>query len=322
MEAALFLIEGSLKAEVGLLHLVADADQILDRVLALVQAAVDQGGVGRPVGVVHDMLEDLVHLQGGAAFTGVQDGGVHAKGAGDLNAVDAGDGAGLLNGQDLGALLAGRDGGHESGAAAADDAHVHIIGLIRTGDSLDRAAEPGLGIAARLLDAVGNGFLHRAGGVGRAGNAVQAQSLVFHDGGDQLLLNLGEEDRGLVLGDNLNTFKGGFGKGALHGDIAQVAICGRLILAGLIRGIRECGGGHTQELGRGQAEAGSGGALQEFPTGDFLFCHGITSFLFILMVRASFVKTLTRLDFILSHLQYQCKRKHSFAIVFYIFPKA
>ena len=128
VEAALFLIEGRLKAEVGLLHLVADPDQVLDRVLALVQAAVHQGGVRSPVRVVHDVLEDLFHLKRRAALARVQDGGVDREGAGDLDAVDARDGVGLLDGQDLRALLACGDGGHEAGAAAADDADVHVIG--------------------------------------------------------------------------------------------------------------------------------------------------------------------------------------------------
>ena len=216
--------------------------------------------------VVHDVLEDVLDLEGRAALLGLQDAGAHREGAGDLDAVDAGDGAGLLDGQDLGALLAGRDGGHEAGAAAADNADVHVISLVGAGNGFDGFGEPGFPVAAGLRHAVGDGFLDGAGGIGGAGDAVQSAGLVLDDRGDQLVLYLGEEDRGLVLGEDLHVLERGLGEGALHSDVAQVAVSGGLIGAGLVgRALRE--GGGAEELGSGKADACGGAALQKLPAG-------------------------------------------------------
>ena len=274
MEAALFANKRGLKAEVGLLHLVADADQVLNCVLALVQAAVDQSRVRGPVGVVHDMVEDLVDLQGRAAFALMQNGGVDSEGSGDLDAVDTGNRAGLLNGQDLRTQLACADGSHEAGTAAADDADVHIIGLVSACSHGNRAAQPLVRITAGLRDTVRDGFLDGAGGVGGTGDAVQTKGLILHDGGDQLILNLREEDRRLVLGDDVDLFQGGLAERAFHRHIAQVAVSGGLIGAGLV-GSLCLGCGNARNAEGGKADGTGSGALQKVTTSQ-LFAHSFS----------------------------------------------
>ena len=266
MEAALFLIERRLKAEVGFLHVIADADQILDCVLGLIQAAVNQSRVRSPVSVVHNVMEDFVDFKRRAAFAGMQDGSVNRKGSGNLDAVDACDGACLLDGEDLGAQLACTDGGHEAGTAAADHADVDIVGLIRAGNLLDRSAEPFFRITAGLRYAVCDGFLHGTGGVGSSGDAVQAEGLILNDRGNQLVLYLGEEDRGLILGDDVDLLQRSLAECAFDGDIAQVAVGGGLVGAGFVlRLIRESDTAEPQCCRK--AETGSCGAFQKFATG-------------------------------------------------------
>ena len=115
------------------------------------------------MGIVHDMLEDFVNLQGGAAFLGVQDRGINSEGPGDLDAVDTGNRAGLLNGQNLGTQFARGNRGHEARTAAADDADVHIVGLVRAGLCRNGFCKPGFLVAAGLRHAVSNSFLDGTG---------------------------------------------------------------------------------------------------------------------------------------------------------------
>ena len=285
MEAALFLIERRLKAEVGFLHVIADADQILDCVLGLIQAAVNQSRVRSPVSVVHNVMEDFVDFKRRAAFAGMQDGSVNRKGSGNLDAVDACDRAGLFNGENLGAQLACTDGGHKAGTAAADHADVDIVGLIRAGNLLDRSAEPGVRITAGLRHAVRDGFLHSAGGVGSSGDAVQAEGLILNDRGNQLVLHLGEEDRGLILRNDVDFLKGCLTEGAFYSHIAQVTVGSSLVSAGLVGAF--CFGGrnscHTQG---GEAEGTGSSPFQKVTTSD-LFAHLFSFFLLIFVWRCS-----------------------------------
>ena len=129
VEATLLADERGLEAEIRLFEFVTDLKQVGDGVLGLVNAAAHKRGVGRPVRVVHDMVEDVVLGKRGAAFLFLQHGGADGKGTGDIDAVRGGDVLALLEHDDLGACLGGRDGRHEAcGAQAAYD-DVAIDGL-------------------------------------------------------------------------------------------------------------------------------------------------------------------------------------------------
>ena len=166
MEAALLADERRLEAEVCLLELIAYLKQVRHGVLGLGYAAPHEGGVGRPVGVVHDVVEDVVDGQGRSAFLGVQDLGVHGEWARDVHAVGGGHVVALLEHDHVGSLLGGRDGGHEAGGAQAADHEVAVDGF----DGLRRGR---LGSGALLGEGKpGAGGRNGGGGGGDKGTAV------------------------------------------------------------------------------------------------------------------------------------------------------
>ena len=273
MEAAFFIDKRSLKAEVDFLHLVADTYKLFYGILGFFQAAVHQGGIRRPVGVVHNVVEDIFHFKSSATFFCFQNAGTNCKRAGNLDAVDAGHRVCLFNGENLGTLLAGRDGSHESGAAAANYANINIIGLIAASSCCDALCEPCFLVAACLCNTVGNCLFDSAGRVGSAGNRIQATGLILDDCRDQLILNHGEENRGLILGDDLNIGQSCFTEGAFHCDIAQVAVCRRLIFAGFVGcAVSKCKSAAHSECCR-EPQACCCRALQKLAAGDFFFRH-------------------------------------------------
>ena len=287
VEAFLLALERGLEAEVRVLELVADALHHGDGVLGGLQALAHERRVGRPVDVLHHVVEDFVNRQGGADLAAQQHVGADGERAGNLDAVDGSDGRALLHDDDLRACLGSGDGSHEAGSAAADHGDVAVIGLVRAGDLGDLLGEERSGIAAGLRNAVRHGVDDGLRGLGRARDDVQTASLILDDGRDQLILHHGEQDRGLAVLYDLDRGDRGLGEGGLHGDVGDVAVAGGGVGAGLVGSAF----GQNAHRSNGQTEAGGAHALEEAAAGNVL-AHKIL-LLFIRQHTAAFDDIIT-----------------------------
>ena len=282
MEAALFADERRFEAEVHFLEPVAHLAQQRHGVLGLLQAAAHQGRIRRPVRVVHDMIEGVVHNQRRAALLVLQHLGSHSERAGNLDAVDGRNGRALLNGHDLEALLRRLNRGHEARGAAADDRHIRVIHLVSARNLGHGLAQEGLAIAARLRHAVRHGVDHRAGGLGRARDDVHAARLILENGRDQLIVHGAEQHRRFAVLHNLDRGDRSLGEGGLHSDVGDVAVAGGGVGAGLVSGALSQ---HTH--GRNsQTQARSAHALQEIAAGNVLAHRNSSSFDYADVLRA------------------------------------
>ena len=134
----------------------------------------------------------------------------------------------LFHQDDVRASLRGRQRGGKARDAAAHDHHVgvHVLKLLG-GSALHRALE-GLGVAARLLHAVLHSRQNGVGCVGRAGNRVHRQRLVFHNRGGNALDGRLADARGFRMLRHAHGGDGAIVKIHLngHGAVVAVGACG------------------------------------------------------------------------------------------------